>query len=347
MLDSRSKTLLKTLIERYISDGQPVGSRTLSRHAGMDLSAATIRNVMADLEELGLISSPHTSAGRVPTPRGFRFFVDSLLSIQPIESLTAEELSAQFNLSLQPDQPQRVLTAAAQVLSSMTHFAGVVLTPKREPTFRQIEFMRLGERRLLLILVTPQGDIQNRVLLTERDYTQPQLAEAANFINQNFAGLSFPEIQTRLRAELSRLGSDISSLMQQAVQVSGNVVQNPEDDDKVVISGQSKLIDVAELAENTQRLREMFNLFEQKSALVQLLDAAHHADGIQIFIGGDSELLPFDSMSVVTSSYTVDGKVVGTLGVIGPTRMAYDRVIPVVDITAKMLSSALSTQSSN
>lgn len=342
MLDIRSKTLLTTLIERYIIDGQPVGSRTLSKFAGLDLSAATVRNVMADLEELGLIASPHTSAGRVPTPRGYRFFVDSLLTAQSLSPpanhlFTHESLSEQ----LQADQPQRVLVSAANLLSNMSHFAGVVITPKREPTFRQIEFLKLGERRLLLILVTPQGDIQNRVLNTDREYTPSQLVEATNFINQNFAGLSFSQIQLRLQAELSSLGDNISSLMRKAVAAGSEVVNGRDQNEQVFIAGQSNLFDVAELSENTKRLRDMFSMFDQKSGLLQLLDATNKAQGIQIFIGGESELLPYDNMSVVTAPYAVDGKIVGTLGVIGPSRMAYDRVIPMVDVTAKLVSSAL------
>jgi heat-inducible transcriptional repressor len=337
MLDNRSKTLLKTLIERYIADGTPVGSRTLSKYAGLDLSAATVRNVMSDLEELGLIASPHTSAGRIPTPRGYRFFVDSLLTIQPMEMQHAERMSD----SLQADQPQRVLTAAAQLLSNMSHFAGVVLTPNRSHSFRQIEFMRLGERRLLLIVVTAQGDVQNRVLQMDRDYAANELTEAANFINQHLSGLSLPEIQARLQNEISDLGESITQLMRRAVKAGSEAVSDQQANPQLVISGQSNLLDVAELSTNTNKLRELFAMFEQKSSLLQLLDASNRADGIQIFIGGESELLPYDNMSVVTAPYTVDGKLVGTLGVIGPSRMAYERVIPMVDITAKLVSSAL------
>jgi heat-inducible transcriptional repressor len=199
----------------------------------------------------------------------------------------------------------------------------------------------------LLIVVTPQGDIQNRVLQLEKDYSPAQLTEATNYINQHFAGASFAEIQSRLQNELSSIGDNISSLMRRAVQASTEAVSGPEAEAQVMISGQSNLLDVAELSENTQRLREMFSMFEQKSGLLQLLDASNRAEGVQIFIGGDSKLLPFDSMSVVTAPYEVDGRVVGTLGVIGPSRMAYDRVIPMVDLTAKLVSTALSHQSNH
>ena len=339
MLDQRAQTLLKTLIERYIADGQPIGSRTLSRYAGLDLSAATIRNVMADLEELGFISSPHTSAGRIPTPRGFRFFVDTLVTVQPIASQHSEQISD----SLQTDQPQRVLASAAQLLSSLSSFAGVVLTPRRSSTFAQIDFLRLAEKRILLIVVTPEGDIQNRVLQMEHDYSPSQLIEASNYINQHFSGLTQPEIKHRLQNELGRLSERINALMQRAVQASGDAVTDQATaGGHVVISGEHNLLGVAELSENMQKLRDLFNLFEQKTGLMQLLDASNRGHGVQIYIGGESDLVPIDHMSVVTAPYEVNGKVLGTLGVIGPTRMAYERVIPIVDLTARLVSSALS-----
>jgi heat-inducible transcriptional repressor len=342
MLDSRSKTLLKSLIERYIVDGQPVGSRTLSRYAGLDLSAATVRNVMADLEEMGLIASPHTSAGRIPTPRGYRFFVDSLLTIEPLHSAQ----TAQFISSLDADQPQRVLANAATLLSNLSSFAGVVLTPQRVQSFKQIEFLRLGDKRILLILVSPEGDIQNRVLQLDADYTQNQLVEAANYINHHYAGLELQQIQLRLQSELHSLSDSISMLMRKAVQAGSEVVAAQPADGQVMISGERKLLDIAELSENTQRVRELFALFETKTSLLQLLDATSRAQGVQIFIGGESEHMPFDNMALVTAPYEVGGKVVGTVGVIGPTRMAYERVIPIVDITAKLVTSALTAKQS-
>jgi len=336
MLDARAQTLLKTLIERYIADGQPVGSRTLSRHSGLDLSPATIRNVMADLEEMGLIASPHTSAGRIPTPRGYRLFVDTLLTVQPLEHEQTEQIEGR----LRADEPQRVLSTAASLLSSLSHFAGVVMTPRRASLFRQVEFLRLSERRLLLIIVTPEGDVQNRILTTERDYTSSQLIEAANYINQNFAGLDFGAIRERLQRELATLRDDITALMQKAVETSTRALT--EEAEPVVISGERNLVGVADLADNVDRLRRLFDLFEQKTGLVQLLDASSRAQGVQIFIGGESELVPMDQLSVVVAPYEADGRIIGTLGVIGPTRMAYERVIPIVDITARLVSSALS-----
>jgi len=336
-MDDRSKLLLKTLIERYIEEGQPVGSRTLSRFSGLDLSAATIRNVMADLEEMGFVTSPHTSAGRIPTPRGYRLFVDTMLTIRPLEELASREVER----SLYPDSPQKVINSAAQLLSSLTHFAGVVMTPKRSQIFKHIEFLRLGEGKILLILVTPQGDVQNRILPTTQDYSPSQLVEASNYINAHFSGKSFSDVSARLRAELDHLRGDIAGLMTLALE--NGVTDTKSTHPDMVISGERHLLDVGELSSNLTKLRKMFDMLEQKSVLMQLLDISSHADGIQIFIGGESELLPYEDLAVISAPYSVDGKIVGTLGVIGPTRMAYDRVIPIVDITSKLLSGALST----
>lgn len=336
MLDSRAQKLLKTLVERYIADGQPVGSRTLSRHCGLDLSPATIRNVMADLEELGLITSPHTSAGRIPTPRGYRLFVDSLITVQPLEVEQTEQLQGQ----LASYEPQRVLNQAANLLSQLSRFAGVVMSPRRASVFRQVEFLRLSERRILLIIVTPEGDVQNRILVTDRDYGAGQLVEAANYINHHYAGLALDEIRSRLQGELNSLREDITMLMQRAVEASKQAFT--EQSEAVLISGERNLLGVNELTVDMDRLRRLFGLFDQKTSLVQLLDACSRAEGVQIFIGGESELVPLDQLSIVVAPYEVDGRIVGTLGVIGPTRMAYERVIPIVDITARLVSSALS-----
>jgi heat-inducible transcriptional repressor len=336
MLDSRARMLLKTLIERYVADGQPVGSRTLSRHSGLELSPATIRNVMADLEDLGLITSPHTSAGRIPTPRGYRMFVDSLITVRPLEIEQAELMQGQ----LLAEEPQRVLSQAAQLLSSLSHFAGVVMTPRRSASFRQLEFMRLSDRRVLMIIVTPEGDVQNRIMHVERDYTPTELIEASNYINQNFAGLEFSAILQRLKGELLSLRDDITTLLHKAVSAGSQAAT--EQAETVMISGERNLVAVHELSDNLDRLRQLFGLFEQKTGLIQLFDAGSHAEGVQIFIGGESQLVPMDQLSIVVAPYGVDGRIVGTLGVIGPTRMAYERVIPIVDITAKLVSSALS-----
>jgi heat-inducible transcriptional repressor len=340
MLDRRAQTLLKALVERYIADGQPVGSRTLSRHSGLDLSPASIRNVMADLEEMGLIASPHTSAGRVPTPRGYRLFVDTLLQVQPLEELQAAQIEGRLHV----DEPQRLLSAAAGMLSNLSRFAGVVMTPRRASLFRQVEFLRLSERRLLLIIVTPDGDVQNRILVTERDYTSAQLSEAAAHLNSHFSGLDFQSIRHGLSEELASLRDDIASLMTAAVETSNRALT--EETEPVVISGERNLLGVIDLADSMERMRQLFDLFEQRTRLLQLLDASSRGQGVQIFIGGESDLVPMEQLSVVVAPYSANGRIVGTLGVIGPTRMAYERVIPIVDITAKLVSSALSHNNS-
>ncbi len=338
MLDPRAQFLLKTLIERYVSDGQPVGSRALSRHSGLDLSPATIRNVMADLEEMGFIASPHTSAGRVPTSKGYRFFVDSLMVVKPLEQREIHRLEGE----LTADRPRQLVNAAAGLLSQLTQFAGVVMTPKRrEAAFRHLEFLRLSERRVLLILVTAEGDVQNRILHTDRAYSHAQLIEATNFFNHNFAGQSFAVIRSRIADELHALREDIAGLMAAAVDAGEGALAEGE---SLVVTGERNLLHSEDFASNMERLRRLFDMFDQKTSILHLLDLAQRAQGVQIYIGGESGLVPLDECSVVTAPYEANGHVVGTLGVIGPTRMAYERVIPIVDVTAKLLSNALSHQ---
>jgi heat-inducible transcriptional repressor len=335
MLDKRAQVLLKTLIERYIAEGQPIGSRTLSKYSGLDLSPATIRNVMSDLEELGFIASPHTSAGRVPTPAGYRFFVDTLLVVKQLQAGELRELEGQ----LQPDNPQRVIHSASQLLSQLTQFAGVVMTPRRAVTFKHVEFLKLSEKRILLIVVTPDGDVQNRILFTERDYSPSELVEVANFINQNYSGQSFEEARSRLRSELRELREDMTRLMSTALEAGTLLAEGSE---QYVVSGERNLFAVRDLSHDVGRLKQVLELFERKTSLLQILDLSLRGQGVQIFIGGESGVNAPDDVSVVTSPYKVDGEVVGTVGVIGPTRMAYERVVPIVDVTAKLLSSALS-----
>ena len=333
MLDDRAKLLMKALVERYIADGTPVGSRTLSRASGLELSPATIRNVMSDLEELGLIVSPHTSAGRIPTARGYRLFVDTMLTVNHGQILPQ---------SLAPDQPQKVISNAANLLSSLSQFVGVVMTPRRTSVFRHIEFLRLSEKRILVIIVSPDGDVQNRVIFTEVDYTQSNLVEAANYLNTHYVGLAIEQVRARLQNEIESLRSEIASLMQAAVNVSSDAIT--ESQDEVVISGERNLLAVADFSSDMGHLRRAFELFEQKAQLMRLLDVAGRAEGVRIFIGGESQVVPFEDLSIVSAPYEVDGQVVGTLGVIGPTRMAYDRMIQIVDITSKLVSNALSHQ---
>ena len=335
MLDVRAKTLLKALVERYIADGQPVGSRTLSRASGLELSPATIRNVMADLEELGLIASPHTSAGRVPTARGYRLFVDTMLTAQPF-------IGAAPTPQLPPDQPQRVIANAAQLLSNLSSFVGVITAPRKASVFHHIEFMRLSERRVLVIMVAPDGDLQNRVIFTAQDYTQSQLIEASNYLTSNYRGLTIENVRERLKTEVDALRSEIAALMQAAVQAGSEA--HADSQEQVVISGERNLLAVQDFSSDLGSLRKLFDVFEQKTQLMRLLEVSSRAEGVRIYIGGESMVVPFAELSVVSAPYEVDGRVVGTLGVIGPTRMAYDRMIQIVDITSKLVSNALSTK---
>ncbi len=332
MLDDRAKLLLKTLVERYIAEGQPVGSRTLSRSPGLDLSPATIRNVMSDLEALGLVASPHTSAGRVPTARGYRLFVDTMLTAR------REQVNAP---SLAPDQPQKVIANAASLLSNLSQFVGVVMAPRRASVFKQIEFLRLSERRLLVIIVSPDGDVQNRVIVPEADYSQSQLVEASNYINAHYAGLTIEQVRDRLQSEMEKLRGEIATLMQAAVKVSSEVLSQAQEDE-VVISGERNLLSVSDFSSDMGQLRRAFELFEQKAQLMRLLDVSSKAEGVRIFIGGESQVVPIEELSIVSANYEVDGEVVGTLGVIGPTRMPYERMIQIVDITSRLVSNALS-----
>ncbi len=335
MLDDRSKLLLKTLVERYIADGEPVGSRTLSRATGLELSPATVRNVMSDLEELGLIASPHTSAGRIPTARGYRLFVDTMLTVRRDRIASVEGLSPP---GIAAEQPRQVLSQAAQMLSSLSQFVGVVMTPRRPSVFRHIEFLSLSERRVLVILISPDGDVQNRIIHTQTDYSQSQLQEAANFLNAHYAGLAMDEVRLRLKTEVDALRGEITSLMVKAVDAGSEAMEQ----DDVVVSGERNLLSVSEFSHDMGHLRRMFDLFEQKTQLMRLLEISNQAEGVRIFIGGESQIVPFEELSVVSAPYAVNGEVVGTLGVIGPQRMHYDRMIQIVDITAKLVSNALS-----
>jgi heat-inducible transcriptional repressor len=336
MLDERAKTLLKALVERYIADGQPIGSRTLSRASGLELSPATIRNVMADLEDLGLIASPHTSAGRIPTARGYRLFVDTMLTAQPFVGMGAAPPQ------LPPDQPQRVIANAAQLLSNLSSFVGVITAPRKASVFHHIEFMRLSERRVLVIMVAPDGDVQNRVIFTAQDYTQSQLIEASNYLTTNYRGLTIEDVRERLKTEVDALRGEIATLMQAAVQAGSEA--HADSQEQVVISGERNLLTVQDFSSDMGSLRKLFDVFEQKTQLMRLLEVSSRAEGVRIYIGGESMVVPFEELSVVSAPYEVDGQIVGTLGVIGPTRMAYDRMIQIVDITSRLVSNALSTK---
>ncbi|SMC25097.1 heat-inducible transcription repressor HrcA [Andreprevotia lacus DSM 23236] len=333
MLNERAQILLRSLVERYIADGQPVGSKTLAQSTGLEVSPATIRNVMAELEDLGFIASPHTSAGRVPTARGYRFFVDSLMIAQQRELL---DPVAVLSASLPSDNPQRSIAAASQMLSQLTQFAGIVVMGRRQEVLLQhVEFLRLSDNRILLIIVTNDGDVQNRILHTDTPLAPMQLIEAANFLNQHCAGRTLSHLRTFVETEVFALKREMVTLLNHEGQAPGS-------NDQLLISGERNLLNSDDLASNMQRLRQLFELFERKTALLQLLELGHAAEGVQIFIGGESGLEPLGDCSVITAPYQANGEIVGTLGVIGPTRMAYERVIPIVNITAKLLSSALS-----
>ena len=336
--DERSQHLLKVLIQRYIREGQPIGSRTLSRDSGLDLSPATVRNVMADLEEMGLVRSPHTSAGRVPTPQGLRFFVDTLLSIEPPDSLEVERLRQQID----PDQDiPDLLSKISSLLSEVTRLAGVVTLPRRERLqLRHVEFLSLSERRVLVILVVNNREVQNRIIHTKRPYSASDLQQAANYLNSLFAGRDLLDAREQLLAEMRSARESMNQMMLAAIEMADKAFTSEGEGDDYVLAGQTNLMGFAELA-NMDKLRQLFDAFNEKQQILHLLDSALSADGIQIFIGEESGYRVLDECSIVTAPYEVDGQLVGVLGVIGPTRMAYDRVIPIVDLTARLLVAAL------
>jgi heat-inducible transcriptional repressor len=342
-LNERAQMLLKALIENYIRDGQPVGSRTLSRDSGMSLSSATIRNVMADLEDLGFVASPHTSAGRIPTDKGYRFFVDTLLKLKPLPNDEIEEIERR--LGSESSNGRALVQTVSQMLSSVTHMAGLVTLPN--PNYialTQIEFHALSENRALAIMVMSNREVQNRVVQLDRYYSPEELRRAANYLNESFSGRSLPDVRAQLLAQLQETRQDMDQLMQDAIQVAQKVFESKADDRvEYVIAGETNLMGFAGLS-NVDRLRRLFEAFNEKHDLLRLLDNCLRAEGIQIFIGQDSGYRILDDISLVTAPYMLDNQVVGVLGIIGPTRMAYERVIPIVDITAKLLGSALNAR---
>jgi heat-inducible transcriptional repressor len=342
-LNERAQRLLKTLIENYIRDGQPVGSRTLSRESGLSLSSATIRNVMADLEDLGFVASPHTSAGRIPTDKGYRFFVDTLLKLKPLHHDEVEEIERRLGT----DAPtgRSLVQTVSHMLSSVTHMAGLVTLPNPNyVVLSQIEFVGLSENRALAIMVMDNREVQNRVVQLERHYSAEELRRAANFLNEAFSGRSLPDVRAQLIRQLQETRQHMNQLMLDAIQVAQKVFDNPPDAGvEYVIAGETNLMGFAELS-NVDRLRRLFEAFNEKHDILKLLDSCLHAEGIQIFIGQESGYRILDDISVVTAPYMLDNKVVGVLGIIGPTRMAYERVIPIVDVTAKLLGSALNAR---
>jgi heat-inducible transcriptional repressor len=339
VVSERAQHFLKALIERYIRDGQPVGSRTLAKDTGLDLSPATIRNVMADLEDMGLVSSPHTSAGRVPTITGYRMFIDSLLTIQNLNKQEVEKI--RMELMVGGEESGSVLKSASKLLSGVTQMAGVVtLIRKDKNNFRQIEFLPLSDRRVLAILVTEDGEVHNRIMHTHRDFTRAELDQASNFLNKSFAGYDMEMVRKRVLQQLNDAREHFDQVMTQALTMAGEMVNASEAIEDCVIAGQTNLMEFSELS-GLERLRKLFDAFTEKREILHLLDQFLDAEGVQIFIGEESGYQLLNGCSVVTAPYQVNEEVVGVLGVIGPTRMNYERVIPVVDITAKILGAVL------
>ena len=333
-IDTRTQHLLKTLINHHIADCQPVGSKTLTASSGLDLSSASIRNIMKDLEDAGFISSPHTSAGRIPTHKGYRFFVDSLVTMKSPNKADLDILQS----SLQTSNSKDLVNITADTLSSMTNFAGVVMLPKaKKISFKHIEFLNLSKKRILVIIVTSDGSVQNRVLDTQEEYDQSTLIEASNFFNEHYKDLDISKIKEKIIDELSTMKKNMTNLMSAAVDLS----ISPKLDENLILTGQGKLLDTVDLSQNVKSIKKIIELFEKKTALLQLLEKSHQSSCMQIFIGEESGYQALYECSIVTAPYQSDGEVIGILGVIGPTRMAYERVIPIVDITAKMLSKSI------
>jgi heat-inducible transcriptional repressor len=342
-LGERAQQLLKVLVESYIRDGQPVGSRSLSRDSGLNLSSATIRNVMADLEEYGFVTSPHTSAGRIPTATGYRFFVDTLLRVQPLEAIAADEIRRRLNAGA--DDPRSLVATASQLLSSVTQLAGLVTLPTgQSASVTHIEFLSLSENRVLAILVFDNREVQNRILQLERHFPAEELRRAATALNEQFRGRTLKQVRQNLLDQLSEMRERLNQGMVDAISVAQQLFpQEPPPGREYVIAGETNLMGHAELA-SVEKLRRLFEAFSEQRDILNLLDSSLKGQGVQIFIGQESGYRIFDDCSVVTAPYSSDSGAVGVIGVIGPTRMAYERVIPVVDLTAKILGAALNSR---
>ncbi len=350
-LSERAKQLFTVLVDLYIREGQPIGSRTLSKDLDIDLSPATIRNVMSDLEEMGLIFSPHTSAGRIPTQLGYRLFVDTLLQVNPLKQEEEAKVRQQFftELPRKTLNAQQLVEQASKILSEITHFAGIVMLPRRQTvTLRHLEFLRLSEKRILIILVINDHEVQNRIIHTTREYSAAELERVANYLNSAFIGKDFSLVRQELLLELQQTRQHIDDTLHAIIDIAGQVFTEVEtvSHTDFVMAGQTNLMDINELA-NLDKLRELFVAFNEKREILRLLDQAMGAQGMQIFIGDESGYKVLGDCSVVTSPYKVQGEVIGVLGVIGPTRMPYGKVIPIVDLTAKLLSSALNPHESS
>ncbi len=342
VLSERASILLKTLIERHIRDGQPVGSKTLLEEAGLPVSAATVRNVMSDLEERGYLTSPHTSAGRIPTSAGYRLFVDTLLQVRPMDLDSLPGLREELN----PDKPSRELVhSASQLLSSVTAQAGLVTVPRQNSgQLRQLEFLPLDGNRVLVIMVVNEREVQNRIIYTERHYNEDELRLATALVNQRFAGSRLDEVKRQVVDEMEADRQSIDTYMQATMDLASKAFEaDTEEQEDYVVAGETQLIGSA-TAEELERLQELFEAFQSKKDLLHLLERCTRAEGIQIFIGEEAGFEGLGGFSVITAPYTDGAETLGVLGVIGPTRMAYERVIPIVDITARLLSSAFSSE---
>lgn len=338
-LNERTQHLLKALVERYIRDGQPVGSRTLARDAGLDLSPATVRNVMADLEELGYLHSPHTSAGRVPTARGYRLFIDALLHLRPLGDREIETLRQRIDQPVQ--NGAELARTVSDLLSGFTRLAGVVMLPRRNVvTLRHVEFLSLSENRVLVVLVLNTQEVQNRIIQTRRPYNAMELQQAAYYLNAQFTGKDIHQVREALLRDLRETRDSLDRLMQTVVEMAEQTFETEPVGEDYVVAGQTHLMQCTDLSD-LDKLRQLFEAFNHKRDLLHLFDQCLHAEGVQIFIGEESGFGVLEGCSVVTAPYTVEGQVLGVLGVIGPTRMAYDRVIPLVDVTARLLAAAL------
>lgn len=340
--DERARKVLRTLVQEFIREGQPVGSRTVSEASGLSLSPATIRNVMADLEDYGLIAAPHTSAGRVPTPKGYRFFVDTLVQFRQPAPREINELQKQLSEELTTDS-KILAEGVSSALSSLTSLASLVTLPRQHAvTLRQIEFVPISDRRVLAILVINDSEVQNRFINVDRDYSESELRRAANYLNDNFAGRDISDIRKLVLEELQRTQESMNQLMIDTIAFAQAAIPGAEEQSGYVMTGQTKLMGFEELSD-VERLRQLFEAFSQQREILGLLDRSIEADGVQIFIGEESGYQLLDNCSVVTAPYRVNDEIVGVLGVIGPTRMAYERVIPIVDVTARLVGAALNS----
>ncbi|MFW2403890.1 MAG: heat-inducible transcriptional repressor HrcA [Gammaproteobacteria bacterium] len=338
----RARHILRVLVEHYIREGSPVGSRTLSKNSGLALSPATIRNVMADLEDLGFVAAPHTSAGRVPTAKGYRFFVDTLLKLRPPADREIGQLQDQLR-DESPTGAKAVAATASSALSALTSLAGIVTIPRQQrTTLRQVEFLPLSDRRILAILVVNDAEVENRILNVDRDYSAEELRRASNYLTEHFAGKELQAVRARLVQELRNTRESVNQMMIDAVSIAQKALETGPDASGFVLSGQTKLMDFHELSD-VDKLKQLFEAFNQKREILHLLDRSIEADGVQIFIGEESGYQILDDCSIVAAPYHLDEDIVGVVGVIGPTRMAYERVIPIVDITAKLMGSALNS----